>query len=312
MYVDGPATYTDLIYGKFIKEIIKAYHGFDPETEKHIENFDTSDIDVGDLNTFASDRCRVLSMRVRYAFCLSDSPFQSAMTPDQRKTSEQKIVHVLNTLQWDVKWRYESLEIMTPERRTSLIMDHFLSPTEEDMDLVNAYITSDRPRWRWIYLSEDKEFFVLVNDEDNRVGVLKKWWDVKSTFEKLAKVTNIFNEHLPIARDEVLGKLVSCPTNIGTGMRLSALVTLPNLCSNEDALKKIAKKFGLSIRWHYGEHSKAWDNGEVDVSNKARLGISEKEIVEQVYAGVRMLMQIEKEVARNPHKASEIVNAFMD
>jgi len=54
------------------------------------------------MNENASDKCKVLSVRVRYAFCFDDVPFQSTMTREQRKYSENKLVDVFNTLDGDL------------------------------------------------------------------------------------------------------------------------------------------------------------------------------------------------------------------
>ncbi|MBP6910188.1 hypothetical protein KBC03_01160 [Patescibacteria group bacterium] len=64
---------------------------------------------------------------------------------------------------------------------------------------------------------------------------------MKKIFQKLASANHIFNSYLRIARNATYGKLVSCPTNIGTGMRLSVMLTLPKLAQDMDALKKKAK-----------------------------------------------------------------------
>lgn len=174
VYADGAKTYEDELFGDFFSKIIHLYHGFDRTTQKHTENFDIDDIAVEDLNAHATDSCKALSVRVRYAFALDNFPFQSAMTREQRKDAESAICAALDNLPEVLHGTYESLENMSAERRQQLITEHFLSPTEEDPFLVNAGMTTDWPIGRGIYLSNDKTFFTLVNDEDNRVGVLEQ------------------------------------------------------------------------------------------------------------------------------------------
>lgn len=316
IYVDGAETYNDPVFGPLLADIIKLYHNFDPAVQKHEENFDISGLEVGDLNAEQTEKVKVLSMRVRYAFCLDNLPFQSVMTRDQRKQGEGEIVNVLDKLEGDAAGKYESLETMTPERREQLVNDHILSWTEHDEDLVSSKIASDWPNGRGVFLSNDGpdagQIFVLVNDEDNRVGVLQKGGNIKTTFEKLAKINDAFNNGLNVARDPKYGKLVSCPTNIGTGMRLSALVTLPILANKNEVLKQVALKYGLSVRGLYGENSKAGEGGEVDISNKARLGISEREIVDKVYHGTKILMDLEKKLQADPDNTDAIIAEFMN
>lgn len=314
LYVDGPETYRDAVYGWLLNKIVKAYHNIDIDTQNHKESFDISALELSDFNEAATEECKVLSMRVRYAFTLEDLPFQSIKTPAERKEAETQIMRTLDKLSGDVAGQYESLETMTKERRQELIDQHFLSKTEEDEDLVNGNLTSDWPNGRGIYLSNDKEFFVLVNDEDNRVGVLQKGWNIRNTFEKLAKVSDIFNDNLSIARTENLWKLASSPTNIGTGMRLSALVTLPNLARQSKILKEICKALWLSVRGLYGEGSDIGWKGESDISNNSRLGISEAEIVKQVHDGVKLLMKLENDLAKegDENKKNEMLEKTLE
>lgn len=311
VYVDGAKTYADPVYWEFLKRIIKKYHNFDTNTQTHIEDFSSEWLELTDLNEVATDTCKVESVRIRYAYCDNASPFQSAMTREQRKESESKIVNMFAWLNWELEWTYESLETMTPERREQLIDDHILSWTEKDEDLVHGWLTWDWPVGRWVFLNNSKELFFLVNDEDNRVGVLQKWGDIAKTFTLLGEVNSHINENIDVARLPWYGKLASCPTNIGTWMRASALVCLPNMAKQDATLKEIAKQLGLSIRGFYGENSKIGPRWETDVSNKARLGISERQIIENVHAWVSILMELENKIANNPEMTDEIIAEFL-
>lgn len=307
LYVDWPLTYKEGMWAELLAEIIQEYHGFNVQTQNHTENFDIAELPLGDLNQDATDTCKVISTRVRYAFCLDNMPFQSAMTRAHRKESEKLLQAALTSFDnTELYGQYESLETMTPERRKQLIDDHFLSPTEEDTWLVNAGIASDWPYGRWIYLSHDKELFVLVNDEDNRMGIIQQGGDIGSVFAKFTKADKALNHYTQIAKHPKYGKLVSCPTNIGTGMRLSVMLTLPNFTKHFDVLKKVAAVMGLSVRGHYGEHSGVGGAWEVDISNKARLGVSEAQIAAMVYNGAKKLMEIEKTLVLNPEYIKQI------
>lgn len=311
-YVDWAKTYADPLFWLFIKEIIKKYHNFDTNTQSHTEDFSNNGMELSDLNEVATDACKVLSVRIRYAFCFNDVPFQSAMTREQRKYSEEKLVTVFTKLSGELAGKYESLETMTSERRLDLVDGHILSWTEKDEDLVHAWITNDWPNGRWVYLSNSGELFFLVNDEDNRVGFLQKWGDIAKTFWLLGQINKEVNDNIEVARLPGYGKLASCPTNIGTWMRASALVTLPNMAKQKETLKEIAKRLWLSIRGFFGENSEIGWAGETDVSNKARLGISERQIIEQVHAWVSILMELENRIAQNPEKADEICAEYIN
>jgi protein-arginine kinase len=73
------------------------------------------------------------------------------------------------------------------------------------------------------------------------------------------------------------GVVTSCPTNIGTGMRASVHLAIPNLCADgtDDYAKKICKPLGLSVRGLGGEHTPIGKDGTVDISPSARFCITE-------------------------------------
>ena len=90
-----------------------------------------------------------------------------------------------------------------------------------------------------------------------------------------------------------LGYITSCPTNLGTAMRASVHIKLPKLGKNMELFESITKKYYLQIRGINGEHSKSI-GGVYDISNKRRLGITEVECVQNMYDGVKALIETEK------------------
>lgn len=90
----------------------------------------------------------------------------------------------------------------------------------------------------------------------------------------------LFQTQAPFSRDERLGWLTFCPSNLGTTVRASVHIRLPKISSKPE-FKKIADDLGLQIRGIHGEHSES-EGGVYDISNKARLGLTEFEAVKQV------------------------------
>merc|ERR1712157_330135 len=78
-----------------------------------------------------------------------------------------------------------------------------------------------------------------------------------------------------------LGYVTSCPSNLGTGMRASVHVKVPNLTKDgtDTKAKEIATPLGLSVRGVGGEHTPIGADGTIDVSPRSRLFIKENEIV---------------------------------
>ncbi len=94
----------------------------------------------------------------------------------------------------------------------------------------------------------------------------------------------MYNDHL--------GYIVTCPSNLGTGLRASVLLKIPNLI-NHPEFKDICEKLNLQARGSGGENSDL-ESGICDLSNHARLGYSEVELVEIMVNGVKKIIEMEK------------------
>ena len=75
-----------------------------------------------------------------------------------------------------------------------------------------------------------------------------------------------------------MGYITSCPTNLGTALRASVHIKLPYLSKNKAKFDEIADKYYVQIRGIHGEHTET-DDGTFDISNKRRLGRSERDLV---------------------------------
>jgi arginine kinase len=63
--------------------------------------------------------------------------------------------------------------------------------------------------------------------------------------------------------------------------------------------KSIADKFDVQIRGAHGEHTET-DDFIFDISNKRRLGRSEKDLVQDMYNGVKAMIEAEKALRPRP------------
>ncbi len=97
--------------------------------------------------------------------------------------------------------------------------------------------------------------------------------------------------------DNHLGYITSCPTNLGTALRASVHIKLPNLANDMKMFKQLTDEHFLQIRGIHGEHSESND-AIFDISNKRRLGITEVELIRGLYDGIMVLITKEKELAK--------------
>lgn len=110
-------------FAPFFDKVIFEYHGH-KTTDKHIVCMDSTKLNCPD---FPEDEAAMIkSVRIRVARNLADYPLGTAITPEQRKEVEQKVVSVLESFDGELKGKYYSLATMSEDDRKQLVADHFL------------------------------------------------------------------------------------------------------------------------------------------------------------------------------------------
>jgi arginine kinase len=122
---------------------------------------------------------------------------------------------------------------------------------------------------------------------------MQKGADIKAVFTRLSQAAGEIEKVAKFAHDEHLGYITSCPTNLGTALRASVHIKLPLLGKDKAKFQAIADKFHVQIRGIHGEHTET-DDGIFDISNKRRLGRSEVDLVQDMYNGVKAMIEAEK------------------
>ena len=105
---------------------------------------------------------------------------------------------------------------------------------------------------------------------------MEKGDNVKAIFNRFANATKTIqevlkNEGKDFMHNDHLGFVLTCPSNLGTGLRAGAMVKLPLLSARKD-FKTICGKLGLQARGCGGVDS-ASVGGTWDISNADRLGM---------------------------------------
>lgn len=235
----------------------------------------------------------IASTRVRVGRNLEGFPFAPGISKDERHDVEDKVVGALKDMPPELQGHYFPLVSMTDGQRTQLIEDHFLFK-EGDRFLEAAGANRDWPTGRGIFHSEDKRFLTWVNEEDQlRIISMQEGSDLEGVYGRLLTAVDSLERKLAFAKDDALGHLSSCPTNLGTAMRASVHIRLPKISSSSTEFKSVCEELGLSIRGVHGEHSES-EGGLYDISNKHRLGVSERECLQTLHEGVRRLIELEE------------------
>jgi protein-arginine kinase len=264
-----------------------------------------------------------LSMRVRTGRNLKDFPLPGAMTLEQRCAMENRMLEAFEVLFKDPAYggKYCSF---TPEHPNfvdqaeyqALVDAHIaFKDMSEDKYLLSAGIASDWPHGRGVYVSEDKGFIIWVGEEDHlRIMCMKKGTVLNEVFDRLKGALDVVNGIESIGGFAIspdYGVVTSCPTNLGTAMRASLHIQLPNLTSDgtDTKAKTICKPLGLSVRGLGGEHTPIGADGTVDISPSARFCITEAEIITALYKGIEQLKAAEDSAGGAPEATPEAAPA---
>ena len=280
-------------FSSLFDPIIKEYHGFAQE-DLHKSNLNPDDLKAPNPDTQGN---YIISTRIRVGRNFANIPLGPAVTKEQRDEIEEKASEALNALDGKLKGTYYPIAGMSEEISQELISDHFLFKAG-DRFLQAAGLNGDWPSGRGIYHNDEKTFLVWVNEEDQlRIISMQNGGDIKEVFTRLTTAIKFLEEKIEFSYNNHLGYITSCPTNLGTAMRASVHIKLPNLSKDMKAFESITDKYYLQIRGIHGEHSES-EGGIYDISNKRRLGVTEVQCVQDMYGGVVALIKAEKELEK--------------
>jgi len=235
----------------------------------------------------------IKSTRIRVGRNLADYPLGPGVTKEQRDEIMAKVVEACSKFEGDLQGKFYPLDGMNEADQKQLIADHFLFK-EGDRFLDACGLNRDWPSGRGIFHNDAKTFLVWVNEEDQlRIISMQNGSGIREVFDRLSRAAAAIEQIAKFAHDEHLGYITSCPTNLGTALRASVHIKLPLLAKDMAKFEEIAAKYNVQIRGTDGEHSESAD-GTYDISNKRRLGRSEKDLVQDMYDGVKAMIEAEK------------------
>src|SRR5580765_1449217 len=147
-----------------------------------------------------------------------------------------------------------------------------------------------------LVLNREETLCVMINEEDHmRMQALRPGLQIRHAWNAINQVDSELEKKLDYAFNADLGYLTACPTNIGTGIRVSAMLHLPGLVLAEqiNPIIQSVNKLGLAVRGLYGEGTEALGN-VFQVSNQMTLGESETAIVERLEKVLAQIIEHEE------------------
>jgi len=285
-------------------------------TNMNLEELSTTKIDP------TGNYC--LTTRCRTGRSVRGLPLPPACSFEQRRETERVIVLGLNKLEGELKGSYfplngsnSMLESGTPgmshEKEESLRKNGNLFQEPDSTLLLSSGCGRHWPDARGIFHNEAENFFVWVNEEDHmRIVSMEKGDNITAIFTRFANATRevqacLEGEGYGFMHSEHLGYILTCPSNLGTGLRAGTMVKLPKFSARKD-FKDIMKKMKLQARGTAGVDS-ASTGGTWDISNADRLGMSEIQLCNLFIEGVAQIIKWEQALEAGEDIEAEVADA---
>ena len=235
----------------------------------------------------------VVSTRMRLARNLTDFHFKSRFRPGEAQRLEGCLRAALAGAAPEL--RYLSMHELQPTQRDVLFERHLVSA---------EHVADTLPRG--VAFNDDGTTSVLVNEEDHlRLQVFAPGLELQRLGNAVDALDDRLSGHVSYAFLERWGYLTSCPTNTGTGLRVSVMLHLPALSFRREAsgsrgaeqgivkVHKAAQRLGLTVRGTHGESSRA-EGDFYQISNQVTLGRPPEQAVADLQEVLDQVVKFER------------------
>ena len=227
----------------------------------------------------------VISSRIRLARNLAEFPFIRKCTDHDRAAIERSVRDQIIESSTVKDIHYVDVDGLESVDRQFLV----------ERQLISRELAESNGA-RSVAIDHHEKFSLMVNEEDHlRLQLMKSGLDLTTAWKQISELDDQIESRLNYAFHERLGYLTACPTNVGTGMRVSVMLHLPALVITQqiDKVFRGLQKISLAVRGLYGEGSQAMGDF-YQISNQITLGRNEEDLVRQVGDVVPVLIEYER------------------
>jgi protein arginine kinase len=227
----------------------------------------------------------VFSSRVRLARNLADSIFPNRATPNEKAQVLERILAAVSQLE-----QFKGGLVLKMDELDELDKQFLAERYLISRELAAAGAGSA------VVISPEQSMSLMINEEDHiRFQVLLSGFRLHECYTIAERIDTELEQRLAYAYSPKLGYLSACPTNVGTGIRVSAMLHLPALIliRQIDQVLQAIIKLGLAVRGLYGEGTE-WFGNLFQISNQVTLGKSEEELINSLEKVIRQVVQSEK------------------
>lgn len=229
----------------------------------------------------------VMSSRIRLARNLAQFPFLNRADDSVRTEIERVLRKQVSQLALGGQLSYFDVNLLEGLDRQFLVERQLIS-----RELAEAHGS------RGVCITNEENVSLMVNEEDHlRIQVLRSGFELDSCWEEINRIDDLLESHVTYAFSEQIGYLTACPTNVGTGIRVSVLLHLPALVITKEIQKvfQALQKINLAVRGLYGEGSQAMGDF-YQISNQVTLGKSEEQLLKNLKDVIPNIIAYERKV----------------
>lgn len=227
----------------------------------------------------------VVSSRIRLARNLAEYPFIRRCTDSDRASIAKQVRNSLDQLSNNYIAEYVEVDRLSELDRQFLM----------ERQLISREL-SENEGTRGVAINASEQFSIMVNEEDHlRIQVMRSGLDLHSAWTYINELDTELERAINYAYHDKFGYLTACPTNVGTGLRVSVMLHLPALVLTKqiDKVFRSLQRLAVAVRGFFGEGSQFMGDF-YQVSNQVTLGRSEDELVSKVAEVVPVLIDYER------------------
>ena len=227
----------------------------------------------------------VISSRIRLARNLAEFPFIRKCNHADRVAIERTLRDTVGALSDSVS--YVDVNSLDDVDRQFLVERQLISRELAEADAA-----------RGVAVDAEEKFSLMINEEDHlRIQVMHSGLDLERAWERINDLDDQVESKATYAFHDRLGYLTACPTNVGTGMRVSVMLHLPALVITRQIEKvfRSLQKINLAVRGLYGEGSQAMGDF-YQISNQITLGKSEQQLIDGLKDVIPNIIKYERKV----------------
>ena len=227
----------------------------------------------------------VMSTRIRLARNVVQFPFPGRIEEDRKAQLERYLRERLDEVDLAGDIGYQNLNEASDLDRQCLVERHLISRDH-----------ASSKGERGVVVESGGTLSIMVNEEDHlRLQVLRSGLQLDAAWDQVEAIDRQLESKLDYAFSPEFGYLTSCPTNVGTGMRVSVMLHLPALVMTK-LIEKVfhaVNNVNLAVRGFYGEGTQALGDF-YQISNQVTLGVSEADVLKAMAERVPQIIRYER------------------